>query len=124
MKWIIIIALAWCFAGPALAGKADRLAPRALLTEDERGIVEEFVKRLLLDPELARFGSLVARRLENFTVICGEVNAKNRFGGYIGKMPFIGEIKDRNFEIGLIASKDDEILNVLLLCKTKDVPIR
>lgn len=42
----------------------------------------------LKDPYSAVYSDLRTRRSEGRTVLCGQVNAKNSFGGYIGKRPF------------------------------------
>lgn len=46
----------------------------------------EAVKERLRDPESARFKDLKIGR--NDTIVCGEVNAKNAMGGYVGARPF------------------------------------
>lgn len=45
--------------------------------------VHDAVKRILRDPESARFGSTVGYYPDD-ELACGEVNAKNAFGGYAG----------------------------------------
>lgn len=58
------------------------------------------VRRKLRDPESARFrkGSVATATLESgrtVKVICGYVNAKNAFGGYVGEGPwFVFELWD------------------------------
>lgn len=61
-------------------------------------IYEEAVKKILLDPSSIqtrnvyppkKFWSKHSGSLRGFWIICGEVNAKNRFGGYTGFKPEI-----------------------------------
>lgn len=50
------------------------------------------VEALLKDPDSAQFRNVVAYRHPNAAgyVFCGEVNAKNAFGGYSGHERFVG----------------------------------
>lgn len=63
------------------------------LTDAQVKIIKKSVSDQLKDPESARFGKIVAgtsaSRNASITV-CGIVNAKNGFGGYAGKKPFLG----------------------------------
>lgn len=43
---------------------------------------EDAVRRLLRDPESARFSEV--RAFPDRNVVCGKVNARNGFGGYVG----------------------------------------
>jgi hypothetical protein len=46
--------------------------------------------RILKDPDSVKFGQLFeGRGLSGKETICGEVNAKNGFGGYTGMTPFV-----------------------------------
>lgn len=66
------------------------------MTDDEQTHVLQakrfFIDRLK-DPDSAQFRNLVVRKIfkDNGTVlynVCGEINAKNSFGGYVGFRPF------------------------------------
>jgi hypothetical protein len=46
------------------------------------GAAEVNVKSMLTDPESAQFKDMKART--DIKVVCGYVNAKNKFGGYVG----------------------------------------
>jgi hypothetical protein len=48
---------------------------------------ERIVRATLTDPESAQFEE-VTRSAANPDVVCGYVNSKNRFGGYVGKTRF------------------------------------
>ena len=43
----------------------------------------------LKDPESARFRSIEIRDFQGGKLICGEVNAKNSYGGYVGYQKFL-----------------------------------
>lgn len=58
------------------------------------------VTRMLFDPESARFQDLKART--DTKVVCGYVNAKNKFGGYVGFRRFYFK------EGGQVAIDDDK----------------
>ena len=48
------------------------------------------ITNILRDPDSAKFGKIFkGRGLSGKQTICGEVNAKNKFGGYTGMTPFV-----------------------------------
>lgn len=55
--------------------------------------VEEMVTYGLKDPESSRFRNLRFVKYEGRVVVCGEVNAKNSYGGYVGFENFIAGLK-------------------------------
>lgn len=67
-------------AEPVLAEKVDAIA--------EMQRAKEAVSAQLKDPESARFKDVVFRSLKNGFAVCGQVNAKNSFGGYVGFRAF------------------------------------
>ncbi|MFC0666264.1 hypothetical protein ACFSKY_00215 [Azotobacter chroococcum] len=46
------------------------------------------LKRKLYDGDSAQFRNEQVYRVDGITTVCGEVNAKNRMGGYTGFQPF------------------------------------
>lgn len=53
-------------------------------------VVEEAVKRNLRDPDSAQFGTMSGKMTgEKSAIICGNVNARNKFGGYTGDRSFV-----------------------------------
>ena len=81
-----------------------KLAEEARLqAEAEKKAIEEKIEgykqqllRVLKDPESAQFRNLRLSSGEGGEALCGEVNAKNAFGGYVGFTPFaITEQMDR-----------------------------
>jgi hypothetical protein len=53
-------------------------------------IAQEAVRNHLKDPDSARFRNVTIIRVEpDGAVVCGEVNAKNSYGGYVGFRRFV-----------------------------------
>lgn len=59
-------------------------------------IVLEHVRSEMLDSESARFRNLEIRGEDDVKYVCGEVNGKNRFGGYTGFQGFIANTVSMN----------------------------
>jgi hypothetical protein len=82
------------------------------------------VRKTLKDPESARFGRAVGRKVfipgkKPILQVCGYVNAKNGFGGYTGDKPFVGLLQlegDRPFKLLMMGGTEIETEDVLLLC--------
>jgi hypothetical protein len=56
---------------------------------------QELIAGRLKDPESATFRNVFVSRLSGTPLVCGEVNAKNSFGGYVGFQRFVsgGELQ-------------------------------
>lgn len=77
--------MAVLFASGALAD-----APRAA-TKAELEYLKKGMETRLKDPESARFSDvMVTRSDKGVLTACGQVNAKNSYGGYVGSTRFIG----------------------------------
>lgn len=50
---------------------------------------ENAVRDILKDPNSAEFKNLIVRTFEGKPAVCGEVNAKNTFGAFVGFKPFM-----------------------------------
>lgn len=79
---------------PSAARKAatEDEVPASTLEADASGyggFVKQLVSKRLLDPESAQFSDGMAYRTEKRLAFCGRVNAKNRFGGYVGAQPYV-----------------------------------
>jgi hypothetical protein len=93
---MIFIVLASCATRPTeqeISSLYYGLPPQANMIEQ---IFKNTVKPTLIDPESIqvrnvrgpiKFWSKQNNRLAGYWLICGEVNAKNRFGGYVGFKP-------------------------------------
>lgn len=60
-------------------------------TEDDGLIIDArmAVEDQLRDPSSAQFSGVIVSRVSGLPVVCGLVNARNGFGGYVGARPFI-----------------------------------
>lgn len=100
--------------------------PRFQLTEAHVKTVHDGLRASLKDPESARFGSMVAGVDEKGAVtVCGLVNAKNSFGGYVGNQPYIGMMDSRGLAFGvlMIGSDDTSRMTVAISCRGKGLDV-
>lgn len=68
------------------------------MSPDEEGIVRESLSNLMKDPGSVQFRNVGAVRDETGAItVCGEINAKNSFGGYVGFTPFYGRLAGGEF---------------------------
>lgn len=67
--------------------KAEPL-PVAKLSPAQEEQAKLAVRSTLKDPHSAMFEGLEAGTTHDGTIVCGYVNAKNGFGGYVGRQPF------------------------------------
>lgn len=49
----------------------------------------EIIKQNLFDADSAQFRNVRQVKIGSLPVVCGYVNAKNRFGGFVGMRPFV-----------------------------------
>ena len=75
------------------------------------------VKSQLIDPGSATFQNVVVFNRKEATVVCGEVNGKNRFGGYAGYRKFAAvKVKPTKEWTAMVQPTDeDEALEFALL---------
>lgn len=66
------------------------------LTSKQQKAVRAGVAKGMKDPESARFGDKMAgaKKADGAITVCGYVNGKNSYGGYVGMSPFIGVLAD------------------------------
>jgi hypothetical protein len=89
MKHVVATYLVLLTFSPAFAAShkpAFSKAEIALITKARFA-----VRSALKDPESARFSAMNIAR--NGAVVCGVINAKNSFGGYVGKQMFAYLVK-------------------------------
>ena len=66
-----------------------------ILSKQQIEAVKSSVLSSLKDPDSAKFSSSFnSTRSANKTYVCGYVNARNSFGGYVGDKPFYTESSD------------------------------
>lgn len=81
--WLLLV---MCSGSLEEAAKAPRAPEDPIFSA--RVDAEEKVKAILKDPDSARFGQEWVRE-PKLPIVCGEVNAKNSFGGFAGASEFI-----------------------------------
>lgn len=69
---VAVLALAAC-------GESEKAA-QARIELAEKTEITDSIRRHLLDPDSAKFGSITVHQ----GLACATVNSKNRFGGYVG----------------------------------------
>lgn len=68
---------------------------------------QQSVRDALKDPSSAQFRNVTVRKSEAGRVVCGEVNAKNSYGGYVGFRQFVAGVAGADTE-----STDTEYPNI------------
>lgn len=107
------------FAGiAAIALLAGCISPQVVsekpvqLNRSQVSQVEAAVKYSLIDPGSASFRNIRASDLTladgtSYRRVCGQVNSKNRMGGYAGFSTFKGNMKDGKFQLDYMDSVND-----------------
>ena len=95
--------------GPALTEKSTFAPSDAQLTAAKTAAAYD-----LKDPGSAQFRNIrgiqaTAETGKSATYICGEVNARNSFGGYVGFTPFVYNIKKGT---AAVANRSDGSVNM------------
>jgi hypothetical protein len=79
----------------ALTVSAPCIAQSGALTQQERAegeakvqVAARYFARVLRDPASATFRSVVIQRRSGRIEVCGELNARNGYGGFTGYEPF------------------------------------
>lgn len=92
----------------------------ARLTQAQIEAVQASVRRVLRDPESARFGNMVAAQSSQGPLtVCGWVNAKNGFGGYTGDEPYFGYFTpDGAFRASFVGGDSDQIERTMIICRS------
>ncbi|MGJ0639442.1 hypothetical protein [Xenorhabdus bovienii] len=91
--------------------------------KDFINIGESLVRDNLKDPDSAKFDSFYHSSGESDGYVCGLINSKNSYGGYIGKKPYYVYIETKDGKLEnhgpiVIANDDDQAVleNFRLLC--------
>lgn len=83
--------------GPTLANPLANVDPLVVpvpLSAAEVNLAQAAVRRGLKDPDSARFDDIKGWASKKGDIgVCGWVNAKNSFGGYAGRSPFLADLK-------------------------------
>lgn len=88
------------------------------VTESQRAAVTAAVNPYLADPYSAVFGEMHAAKGTEGLIVCGAVNAKNRFGAYKGNAVFLVTAKEdfSNVSVGQIGESLLASVPVLSRC--------
>lgn len=94
MRGVLTAAALIAVLSPALAQVPAKKAAKAPAPNPMEQEGRAAVLATLKDPGSAQFQKVSVRQATNkrgepFPVVCGEVNAKNSFGGYIGFAPWV-----------------------------------
>lgn len=124
MKKLAIIAASVAFTGCVSTIPTGK---PYVLTMDEKAIVEAGVKKGLKDPYSAMFGFMIGAQTPDKSInVCGFVNAKNSFGGYVGETPFFGILHPGStpyFELRSMGGSDGANLGLRIVCRQAGAPI-
>jgi len=96
------------------------------LTDEVRANIETATRRVMKDPDSAQFGEIAGAQTPEGTInVCGMVNAKNSFGGYVGSRPFFGVYypRDSYFEFRTMADSASEFQILRIMCENAGVPV-
>lgn len=111
--------------GVAQAGTAKTLKPIKLSTSQEQA-VKAAVTYDLKDPASAQFRPMVAGVIEGGTsiTVCGEVNARNSFGGYVGfKSYFVQADSRREDEAKMVGYGSTTLEELTILKNCRDLGV-
>jgi hypothetical protein len=120
----LLLAAIIAFAAPSFA--ATKTFVRFKLTTPQVAAVHESVRDNLKDPESARFGQMFAAKPKEggMPMVCGYVNAKNSYGGYVGEQPFIGVlVGNGNFATISIGDGGAKSVVAFKMCRENGVGI-
>mgnify|MGYP006929489890 CR=1 FL=1 len=126
MRSMAAVAAALALAGCVTQGaqqQADVVVP-ATLTPGQIAAMHAAVRRVLKDPESGRFGEHRAGRGgDGILVVCGLVNAKNSYGGYVGMKPFTGGFSGNEFKLAALASDEYEVPLAHQMCARRGLAL-
>lgn len=101
------------------AGGAAAAEPYQL-SDAERALVEASIKRGMRDPAAAQFQRVAAAKDGANGFVCGMVNGKNGFGGYVGFLPFYGRLLEGGeFKLAAIAKDRQTSHQIAMACANK-----
>jgi len=102
------------FVGLATLASAD---PETLSMQQAQAVSTAF-EGVLIDHKSAELSDLKSATSANGTLsVCGYINAKNRFGGYTGKLPFFGSFRGEAFELRTVGQDRDTLHQVMNRCQ-------
>ncbi len=86
------------------------------LSKSQKELVYKGVRESLKDPDSAKFGTMKSGVDEkNLISVCGYVNSKNSYGGYVGMTRFLGVINPETNNFGIVDIADSS--GIELVCE-------
>lgn len=89
-KYVVVVAAAVLAAGACSAAPVDATKEKRQQEQRDAQLIEAAKKAIaysLIDPDSAKFREIFVA--PNRAAVCGQVNAKNRMGGYTGFQRFM-----------------------------------
>lgn len=124
---LVGVFLASCVASPPPSKTVVEKGVPIRLSAAQTAAVYDGVKVALKDPDSARFGGAFgARSSSGLVSVCGMVNARNSFGGYVGNTGFYGVLIEGSngravFTLMKLADTEVNASVVLTMCRDTGV---
>ncbi len=91
--WIALLGMALCSCVTPIKPVESPGLARISLSPGIEAAAEKAVNQNLKDPDSSKFSNLVAYQKDpHMIAVCGFVNAKNSYGGYVGATPFFAYV--------------------------------
>lgn len=121
MKIVVGLIVVGMLAGCVVSKIVEQRPVR--LSGSQVNAIEESAKYSLIDPNSAMFRNIRAKEIKRedgtqAVEFCGEVNAKNRMGGYSGFSAFKGKLEPGKPLIEFMDSSTDTYGNAAMICST------
>ena len=118
LRWLIAILLIARFGGDTQANTV--VAQNDALSPEQITVMQAQIAELMNDPESARFKNLrAARDSKGMLYVCGEINGRNKFGGYVGYKLFVAAFEaDTPGRWSVDIDRDDDTTYVESVCET------
>lgn len=136
MRFSLIVAaaimLAACQTTQTSAPTAQQRGPKPeeattphVLTPAERERLETALKNELKDPGSAIFGKSIAVKGESGLIyVCGYINAKNSYGGYVGNKPYYAFVTEKGAAVLTIGGTGTSTDVAYIMCEGAGLDIR
>lgn len=121
------VALGGCVAVPPPADTRVEMGVPYRLSSIQVAAVHNGVKAGLKDPFSAVFGRLAASKTSAGLIhVCGIVNSKNSFGGYVGDTAYYGLLIEgangrRVFSLMGLAENNNQVMVITTMCRETGV---
>lgn len=69
--------------------------------------VEAHIRSQMIDPDSAKFDNVEEKRSG---LVCGNVNGKNRVGGYTGQQPFVARVDGQKIDVEVLSGPPPQFM--------------